>query len=468
MQFAVVIPAYNEGHTIHDVAARALKQCSRVIVIDDGSSDDTSQSLHGLSIILIQHERNTGKADSLWDGMQAAIKMGVDAVVTLDGDGQHRPEDIPRLLSVWEQNRETIIIGSRMAEKSAFPAHRYYANCTANFWVSWAAGYPIQDSQSGLRMYPTSFLRKLDIAHDSSRGFVFESEVLIAAARQGIQSKAVSIPALYHKQMRSSHFRPVADIVAITRMVAWSLISRGLYPQGLLRVVAHMLFGKFRLATMGADGLVTLILSNFVLAMSGGISFLFTLYRVVRVAKTAAIRVNHPDWLIVLGMHLQNGRVRKEYKQRLDRSISIFEACGSCKIMLVGGMTGNSDISEAAAGRDYLLAQGIQEDDIVLEERSHHTLENLSNIRNVLLKENSPRLALITNRYHLARSVVLALGLGLSVTPCAAEARLIQDRSDWLPIAGKLLREAYYVHWYYTGKYWSKWTGNKKSLARIG
>ena len=235
MNPVVVIPAYNEGATIREVAVRALAECPRVVVVDDGSTDDTADALAGLAATVLRNPFNQGKAAALWRGMQHAMNAGADAVITLDGDGQHRPQDIPRLLDAASHWPETIVIGSRMANAAAFPRKRLLANRTANFWISWASGYAIEDSQSGFRLYPAALLRDIEPAHDHAHGFVFESEILIEAARRGVYSVPVQIEAIYAPAARPSHFRSVVDVLRITRMVAWKLLTRGLYPQGFVR-----------------------------------------------------------------------------------------------------------------------------------------------------------------------------------------------------------------------------------------
>jgi glycosyltransferase involved in cell wall biosynthesis len=223
----------NEAATIRNVVARALDRVDRVIVVDDGSRDSTSTALHGLPIVVLRNERTNGKAASLRRGMAYALAEGASAVVTLDGDGQHAPEDISRLLALHGQNPDTIIVGARLHDPAKIPRARYLANRFANFWISWAAGYRLSDSQSGFRLYPAAVLKR--VAMDNrSHGFVFESEILIDAARIGVKSVSVTIPAIYRHDARPSHFRPVRDIVLITRMVAWKLLSRGLYLSGLI------------------------------------------------------------------------------------------------------------------------------------------------------------------------------------------------------------------------------------------
>ena len=240
-QFAIVIPALNEAHTIVDLAQRALVYSRHVIVVDDGSSDGTAELLSELPVTVLRHTSTQGKGASLVTGFREALKREVWAVVTLDGDGQHRPEDLPKFLAragqEAGQKKDKIIIGSRLADKAEFPLERYRANRFADFWISWASGHLIEDSQSGFRLYPRLVLESVRARADRHHGFVFESEILINAARKGYRCAAVAIPALYHgATRRKSHFRPVADILRIVRMVAGKLLSRGMYPQGLYRV----------------------------------------------------------------------------------------------------------------------------------------------------------------------------------------------------------------------------------------
>ena len=234
--YAVVIPAYNEGATIRELVIRTLRYAAQVIVVDDGSTDNTAEQLAELPVTLLINTRNQGKAASLWRGFLHALQNNdLRGVITLDGDGQHNPEEIPKLLEAAQQHPDRIIIGSRLWDKAAFPPARYRANRFANFWIAWAAGQPIEDSQSGFRIYPAELLHKLHIRHGKSSGFVFESEVIIEGAKLGFLSQPVAISTVYRPGARASHFRPVMDITKIVVMVAWKLISSGLNPLGLYR-----------------------------------------------------------------------------------------------------------------------------------------------------------------------------------------------------------------------------------------
>lgn len=250
---AIVIPAFNEAATIAGVTGDAcrvaamISEACTVIVVDDGSSDDTAAQAEAAGARVVRHQVNRGKAAALMSGFAEALQMEADGVVTLDGDGQHRPGDVPRLLAAAGAHPGAIVIGSRMHDRGAFPVSRYRANRVASFWISWAAGQDIEDSQSGFRVYPGALLRTLDIPHGRERGFVFESEILIVGARLGFPSIAVPVPALYDGVVqRPSHFRPFADIARIVRMVAWKLLSRGMDVPGLIRSLRQAMLRRQR------------------------------------------------------------------------------------------------------------------------------------------------------------------------------------------------------------------------------
>jgi len=228
-----VIPAYNEDRTIAGIVERTVHVLERVIVVDDGSTDNTRDSAEDLGIKVLCHNRNCGKGESLLTGIAAASEMGCNFVVTLDADGQHAPEYILNLMD--KAGPRTIVVGSRLADPYLIPKARYWANQTANFFISWAARQWIQDTQSGFRVYPMALFDNVRLRRNRKSGFVMESEILIEACRAGYRIESVPIPALYETVLqRPSHFRPVRDITAIVIMVAGKLLSRGADPIGLI------------------------------------------------------------------------------------------------------------------------------------------------------------------------------------------------------------------------------------------
>ena len=235
MTIAVVIPAYNEAATIAEIVRRTRQRIEWVIVVDDGSGDDTAAQAGAAGAVVLRQPDNQGKGASLWRGMRHAVEQGAEAIITLDADGQHRPEDVPKLLEAHRRWPSRLIIAARLERREAAPRLRRFANRMADFWVSWAAGCPIPDTQSGFRLYPAAFLRRASGPRGGRRGFAFESALLIQASRQGCYPAAVAIETIYPAQARPSHYRPWRDTLWIVDLVAWSLLKRGLYPLGLLR-----------------------------------------------------------------------------------------------------------------------------------------------------------------------------------------------------------------------------------------
>ncbi len=237
MKLAVVIPAYNEAKTIADIVQRTLRYVELVVVVNDCSVDDTAAQLQGSAAIVLHNKQNQGKAATLLKGFKYVMSQGVEAIITLDGDGQHRPEDIPRLIEFAAADPSAIGIAARQKNRSAAPPMRRFANAFADFWISWASGYPIADSQSGFRLYPAVLFESGVEAFSSTQGFVLESKILIEAAKRRIFSHSLPVDTIYRENARPSHYRPLADTVRIVKMVAGQLLRRGMNPIGLLRAL---------------------------------------------------------------------------------------------------------------------------------------------------------------------------------------------------------------------------------------
>lgn len=235
MSIAIVIPVYNEASTIRRIVTACLPMADHVIVVDDGSEDDTLEQLDGLDIRLHRNQCNMGKAASLRNGFRLAMDLGADAILSLDGDGQHDPAEIPRLIEAAATYPNTLIIAARLKESEQAPKLRRFANRFADFWVSWAAGYQVIDSQSGYRLYPVVLLRSVRIETPREKSFVYESEILIEAANSNFYSRSVPVNTIYRKDGRDSHYRPWTDTWRIVRMIAGRLLRRGLFLSGLLR-----------------------------------------------------------------------------------------------------------------------------------------------------------------------------------------------------------------------------------------
>src|SRR5690606_35796519 len=155
---AVVVPALNESLRIAEVVAGALEQSDLVIVVDDGSDDDTAAIVAGTPAVLLRHPRRMGKGRALRDGFAEALRRGVAAVVTMDGDGQHDARDIPRLVAAANAHPGHIIIGARLRKRSTQPWYRRLGNAFGDWGIAWGCGFGLVDSQSGQRLYPAPVL----------------------------------------------------------------------------------------------------------------------------------------------------------------------------------------------------------------------------------------------------------------------------------------------------------------------
>lgn len=213
---------------------------------------------------------------------------------------------------------------------------------------------------------------------------------------------------------------------------------------------------------MGWDGLAMLLLSNLVLVATAGLSGLWQLRRVWRIARDAPCAGMTGNWVVVLGARLIEDRIAPGYRRRLHRAAALYQADPTRRILLVGGHTGGS-VSEAARGRELLLELGLPAAQLFIEDQSLNTLDNLRHARRLWPELSERPFVLVTSRYHLARSQALAQGLRLQPVLCAAEERWpIKPLLLW-----RLALEAYYLHWYAVGKRWSRWTHTHHSLARI-
>jgi len=214
---------------------RTLTFVPEVVVVDDGSSDGTAAAIADLPVHCFQHEANRGKAAALATGFGWALARDAEVVVTLDADGQHRPEDIPRLLAAASRYPHRLVIAARLSGRESYPRARNFANWFADFWIAWAAGQPLIDSQCGQRVYPTKLLRQVEGLSERSGRFTFESDVVIRASQLGFPPIAVPIAAIHMAHGRASHFRPARDIADIVIMVAGHLLRSGLNLGGLWR-----------------------------------------------------------------------------------------------------------------------------------------------------------------------------------------------------------------------------------------
>jgi glycosyltransferase involved in cell wall biosynthesis len=219
---AALIPACNAGATVGTVVSGTRLFIDDVLVVDDGSTDDTHERAARAGAVVVGHGSNRGKGEALKTGFRLLVERGFDAVLTLDADGQHDPGYIPDLLARYSRGDAGIVIGSRMAERAKIPRVRLIPNLVGNFFISRASGRPIEDSQCGMRVYSAAVLKTITLV--TSR-FDTEAEALIKAGKAGFTFAFVPIPAIYRTGIESN-FVPVKDTYLISIVYLKSLFWR--------------------------------------------------------------------------------------------------------------------------------------------------------------------------------------------------------------------------------------------------
>lgn len=213
---AAVIPAYNEAKTVGEVVKRALRVVDRVIVVDDGSSDNTAENARAAGAEVIVQERNTGKAGALRRGLREC--KGYD-VVLIDGDLQHLPEEIPLLLDSLK-NGSDLVLGSRfMGSYDCMPWMNVLSNIFASRLISFLTGQRITDPQSGFRAIRGEKLGLLELRAER---YAIEHVMLLEAARKKLKIKEVSISCIYGDE--ESDINPFTDTLKVIYHILRSLL----------------------------------------------------------------------------------------------------------------------------------------------------------------------------------------------------------------------------------------------------
>jgi len=206
-----VIPAYQAAATLDEVVRQTAEHLP-VLVVDDGSSDETSAVAEAAGAEVLRQPTNQGKGAALRRGFRHALEGGVEAVLTLDADGQHDPSCAPAFLEAWHTNGAPLIIGRR--DFGQMPISRRIANNLGTQTFSWAVGRHIDDNQSGYRLIAPPLLPHL--LESEEAGFEFEVEMITDAIRAGLTIDWVSIPTIYEDA--GSHIRPVAHVTNFLRV----------------------------------------------------------------------------------------------------------------------------------------------------------------------------------------------------------------------------------------------------------
>jgi glycosyltransferase involved in cell wall biosynthesis len=220
----VLIPCYNEQMTIGSVVLKTKRHIDTVVVVDDGSSDSTAEIAREAGAIVLSHPKNKGKSAAIKTGFKYALENGFDYVITIDGDGQHNPDEIPVLLTEMQNNSHDILIGTRFGPSTEMPAWRKIGKRVLDYATSFGAGGHLTDSQSGFRGF-----NKKAVEHLASRldggGFSVESEQLIKAHDAGLQIGNTRVACKYNG-LETSTKNPTSHGMSVLSYVIWMVAEK--------------------------------------------------------------------------------------------------------------------------------------------------------------------------------------------------------------------------------------------------
>lgn len=209
-----IIPAYCEGRFIGEVVRRVLQYVQAVLVVDDGSPDDTATQAEAAGAKVIRHATNLGKGAALKTGLEYAVSIDAAFYLFLDGDGQHDPSEIPAFIDAINRSNAHLVVGNRMRNLESMPLIRRWTNQFMSWQIGRICKIPIPDSQCGFRLARKDVL---PVLMAPSNRFEFESESIILAARQGFRLCFVPIRTIYTDQR--SKIRPLRDTLRYLRLI---------------------------------------------------------------------------------------------------------------------------------------------------------------------------------------------------------------------------------------------------------
>lgn len=221
MKVCVVIPTFNESKAIARLVRAIMRKGHDIVVIDDGSADDTAKIASKEGALVIRHPKNKGKGAAIKSGFRYALNTNCDAVIIMDGDGQHDPEDIGRFVEAAKTTDADMIIGNRMDEPLAMPWVRRVTNTWMSSFISNISGQTIPDTQCGYRLIKRRLLKDLPLV---SSKYETESEILIRAGKDNFKILSIPIKSIYKDEV--STINPIKDALRFIRLIVRMKLER--------------------------------------------------------------------------------------------------------------------------------------------------------------------------------------------------------------------------------------------------
>lgn len=215
---AVLIPAHNEEKTICSVITKIKKYLDSIIIVNDGSTDNTQREAERAGAIVLRHNRNLGKGAALKTGFDYILENfpQAKAVITLDADGQHNPDEIEKFIEIFKKTRADLILGERIINQEEMPFLRRIGNEFFSWLISKKIGRKISDSQSGFRLLSRKFLEKSNF---KSNSYGIETEILLVAAKNGFQIKTLPISTVYLSKKNINFLKDFKIIISILKEI---------------------------------------------------------------------------------------------------------------------------------------------------------------------------------------------------------------------------------------------------------
>lgn len=213
----ILLAAYNVGPLVGEVIERIRYPRNHILVVDDGSTDNTSEVARSKGVIVIRHTRNLGKGAAHKTGFRYAVTHGYDYVITIDADGQHDPDEIPRFMEAIKHY--DMVIGRRYFSWRNMPIVRVFTNVTTSFIVSLLSGQRLRDVQSGYRAIRRTVIERVRLR---TNRYQTESEIIVQAARLGFRIGEIPISTIYRREARS-HINPIIDTLRFIKFAISSL-----------------------------------------------------------------------------------------------------------------------------------------------------------------------------------------------------------------------------------------------------